>query len=166
MFAAIGVVAILILGLLTLSAMFSAAETAMTGASRARLHQLEREGDRAAKRVNHLIERQERMIGALLLCNSVINILCSALVTDQLEHRLPSPWGVVVSTGVMTVLVLVYAEVLPKTLAIGRPDDVARVLSWPTVIAVRLFGPVIAAIQWGIVKSLALVGFEVSPEAD
>lgn len=166
MFAAIGVVAILILGLLTLSAMFSAAETAMTGASRARLHQLEREGDRAAKRVNHLIERQERMIGALLLCNSVINILCSALVTDQLEHRLPSPWGVVVSTGVMTVLVLVYAEVLPKTLAIGRPDDMARLLSWPTAVAVQLFGPVIAAIQWGIVKSLALVGFEVSPEAD
>jgi Mg2+/Co2+ transporter CorB len=166
MFAAIGVVAILILGLLTLSAVFSAAETAMTGASRARLHQLEREGDRAAKRVNRLIERQEQMIGAILLCNSVINILCAALVTDQLEHRLPRPWGVVVSTGVMTVLVLVYAEVLPKTLAIGRPDDVARVLSWPTAVAVRLFGPVIAAIQWGIVKTLALFGFEVSPQAD
>ena len=166
MIATVGAVAVIIMILLTVSALFSAAETAMTGASRARMYQLEREGDRAAARVNKLIGRQERMIGALLLGNSLINILSSALVTDVLEHKLPQPWGVIVSTGVMTVLVLVYAEVLPKTLAIGRPDDVARVLSWPTAVAVHLFGPLIAAIQWAIVRMLALVGFEVSPEAD
>ncbi len=166
MFAAIGAVAFIIMGLLTLSAVFSAAETAMTGASRARMHQLEREGDRAAGRVNKLIAQQERMIGALLLCNSVINILSSALVTDVLEHQLPQPWGVIVSTGVMTVLVLVYAEVLPKTLAIGRPDEVSRLLSWPTSLAVWVFGPIISAIQWAIVKALAVFGFVVSPEAD
>lgn len=166
MFAAIGAVAFIIMGLLTLSAVFSAAETAMTGASRARMHQLERDGDRAAARVNKLIGQQERMIGALLLCNSVINILSSALVTDVLEHELPQPWGVIVSTGIMTVLVLVYAEVLPKTLAIGRPDEVSRLLSWPTSLAVWVFGPIIASIQWVIVRVLGLFGFVVSPEAD
>ncbi len=166
MIAALGIVALVILALLSMSALFSAAETAMTGASRARMHQLERDGDRAARRVNRLITHQEKMIGALLLGNSLINILCSALVTDVLERQLPRPWGVIISTGVMTVLVLVYAEVLPKTVALGRPDDVARVLSWPTVVAVKLFGPVISAIQWCIVQALALFGFEVSPEAD
>ena len=166
MLAAIGAVVVIIFLLLTISAVFSAAETALTGASRARMHQLERDGDKAAGRVNRLISHQERMIGVLLLGNSVVNILSSALVTDVLEHQLPQPWGVIVSTGVMTVLVLVYAEVLPKTLAIGRPDDIARLLSWPTLIAVYVFGPVIAGIQWLIVKALALVGFEVSPDAD
>jgi len=166
MIAAFGIVAVVIMALLTVSALFSAAETAMTGASRARMHQLERDGDKAAARVNRLISNQERMIGALLLGNSLINILSSALVTDVLERQLPRPWGVIISTGVMTVLVLVYAEVLPKTVAIGRPDDVARVLSWPTYVTVKAFGPVISGIQWVIVKVLALFGFEVSPEAD
>ena len=86
MIATVGAVAVIILVLLTVSALFSAAETAMTGASRARMYQLEREGDRSAARVNRLIGRQERMIGALLLGNSLINILSSALVTDVLEH--------------------------------------------------------------------------------
>ena len=140
-------VGLAILFLLSLSGLLAAAETAMTGASRARLHQLEREGDKAAKRVNLLIDDQERMIGAVLLGNSMINILSSALATDIIERHLPAPWGVVAATAIMTVLVLVYAEVFPKTLAIGRPDDVARALSYPTLIVVRLFGPVIAAIQ-------------------
>ena len=166
MIAALGVGSLVIFALLTVSALFSAAETAMTGVSKARMHQLERDGDGAAKRVNKLVEQQERMIGALLLGNSLINILASALVTDLLERHLARPWGVIVSTGVMTVLVLVYAEVLPKTLAIGRPDDVSRALSWPTLIAVRLFGPLIAAIQTAIRVGLGLFGFDISPEAD
>lgn len=166
MFAALGVAAMVIFILLSLSALFSAAETAMTGVSRARMHQLEREGDRAAGRVSRLVDAPERMIGALLLGNSLMNIVASAYATDVFERHLPSPWGVLASTGLMTLLVLIYAEVLPKTLAIGRPDDFSRLLSWPTLVTVRVFGPVIAAIQWLIVRLLALVGFEVSPEAD
>ena len=71
--------------LLTLSALLSAAETSMTAASRGRLHQLEREGDRAAGRVNGLIANQETMIGAILLSNNVINIGASALTTSVLS---------------------------------------------------------------------------------
>jgi Mg2+/Co2+ transporter CorB len=69
----------IIIGLLSLSAIFSAAETSLTGASRGRMHQLEREGDRAAGRVNTLISDQETMIGSVLLGNNLINILASAL---------------------------------------------------------------------------------------
>jgi Mg2+/Co2+ transporter CorB len=160
------IVVLVIIVLLTISALFSAAETALTGVSRGRMHQLEREGDRAAKRVNTLTEHQETMIGAVLLGNNVINILCSALVTEILTKAIPGGWGVAISTGVMTVLVLVYAEVLPKTLAIGRPDDIARLLSAPTLLVVRIFGPMIGAIQWAIREGLKPFGFDVSPVAD
>jgi len=162
----LALVALLILVLLAISAFFSAAETALTGASRARMHQLEREGDRGAKRVNRLIDDQERMIGSLLLGNNLINILVSSLATEVLTRSIPGVLGVAISTGVITFLVLVFAEVLPKTLAIGRPDAIARVLSGPTLFVVRVCGPVIAAIQVLIRASFKLFGFDVSEEAD
>src|SRR5271155_3076169 len=122
----------IIILLLGVSALFSAAETALTGASRGRMHQLERDGDRAARRVNRLISDQETMIGSVLLGHNLINILSSALVTEVLTKSIPGGWGVAAATGLMTVLVLVFAEVLPKTVAITRSDDVARWLSGPT----------------------------------
>jgi Mg2+/Co2+ transporter CorB len=162
----LGIVAVVIILLLSLSALFSAAETALTGASRARMHQLEREGDKAAGRVNRLIENQETMIGSVLLGNNFINILSSALATDFLIKAIPGAWGVVVATGIMSVLVLVYAEVLPKTLAIARPDDVARALATPTTLVVKVFGPVIWAVQWVIWRGLGLIGVKVAAEPD
>jgi Mg2+/Co2+ transporter CorB len=158
MTAALALVALAILVLLTVSALFSAAETALTGVSRGRMHQLEREGDKAAKRVNRLIEDQERMLGAVLLGNNLINILCSALVTEVLSKSVPGAWGVAIATGITTALVLIYAEVLPKTLAIGRPDLIARALSGPVWLMVQVFGPFIAAIQWVIGGCLRLIG--------
>jgi Mg2+/Co2+ transporter CorB len=156
----------IVFGLLAISALFSAAETSMTGASRARMHQLEREGDRAARRVNRLISDQETMIGAVLLGNNLINILASALATQVITRAVPGALGVAVATGVMTVLVLVFAEVLPKTLAILRSDDVARFLSAPTLLVVRLFGPVVYAVQWIVRKTLRLFGVKLGMELD
>ena len=148
-------IAPVIIGLLAVSAIFSAAETAMTGASRGRMHQLERDGDRAARRVNRLIADQETMIGSVLLGNNLINILCSALVTEVLTKAIPGGWGVAAATALMTVLVLVFAEVLPKTLAITRSDDVARWLSVPTEVAIWLFGPIVFAVQFFVRKTLS-----------
>jgi Mg2+/Co2+ transporter CorB len=156
----------IVFGLLALSAFFSAAETALTGASRARMHQLERDGDRAARRVNTLISDQETMIGSVLLGNNLINILASSLATEVLTRAIPGALGVAVATGVMTVLVLVFAEVLPKTLAILRSDDVARFLSAPALWFVRVAGPIINAIQWVIRKTLGLFGIQLGMEMD
>lgn len=156
----------IVFGLLAISAMFSAAETSLTGASRARMHQLEREGDRAAKRVNKLTSDQETMIGAVLLGNNLINILASALTTEVLTAAIPGPWGVAAATAIMTVLVLVFAEVLPKTLAILRSDDVARFLSGPTLLVVRLFGPVIYTIQFVVRRTLRVFGVKLDMEVD
>ena len=156
----------IVFGLLAVSAVFSAAETALTAASRARMHQLEREGDKGAGRVNKLISDQETMIGAVLLGNNLINILASALTTDVLIKQIPGPWAVPIATATMTVLVLVFAEVLPKTLAIQRSDDVARILSGPALLVVRLFGPIIFAIQYVVRGTLRLFGIRMGMETD
>jgi Mg2+/Co2+ transporter CorB len=152
--------------LLGLSGLISAAETSMTAASRGRMHQLERDGDRAAARVNLLLTDQERMIGAILLANNVINILASALTTTVLSRAVPGVWGVAIATAIMTVLIVVFAEILPKTLAITRAEDVARTMSWPTLIIVRIFGPIAFGAQFIVRKTLRLFGIELSMETD
>ena len=157
---------LLIVVLLVVSALFSAAETALTGASKARMHQLEREGDKAAGRVNLLIDDQERMIGSVLLGNNLLNILLSSLVTAALTRSIPGAAGVAIATGIVTVLVLVFAEVLPKTVAIARPDDVARGLSGPARLVTRLFGPVVAAVQSLIKACFRLFGLDLDEAAD
>ena len=114
--------------LLLLGAFFSGAETALTGASRARMHQLEQEGNRGARIVNRLREHKEQMIGALLLGNTLINILSSALATS-VAIGIFGDSGVVYATVLMTVLVLIFAEVMPKTYAINFADRSALALA-------------------------------------
>jgi len=110
--------------LLLLSAFFSGSETALTAASRARMHALELEGNQQAKRVNILLAAPERVIGTILLGNNLVNILASALSTSLLIG-LFGDVGVAYATVVMTVLVVIFSEVLPKTYAIAFPDRIA-----------------------------------------
>jgi Mg2+/Co2+ transporter CorB len=157
---------LLVIALLFVSALFSAAETALTGASRGRMHQLERDGDAAARRVNKLFSNQETMIGAVLLGYNAINILTSALATEFITKSIPGAWGVALATAVMTSLVLVFAEVLPKTIAIVRADDVARALSAPMLVVVKLFGPVIFTVQFIVRWTLKPFGINLTMEQD
>ncbi|MBT5751115.1 MAG: DUF21 domain-containing protein, partial [Rhodospirillaceae bacterium] len=112
MWAAIGAIFLL----LFFSAFFSGAETALTAVSRARIHQLAKEGNRRAKLIKKLHEHKERLIGTVLLANNLVNILASALATSLLIGYFGES-GVAYATIVMTILVLVFAEVLPKTYA-------------------------------------------------
>jgi Mg2+/Co2+ transporter CorB len=152
--------------LLTLSAMISAAETSMTAASRGRLHQLERDGDPAARRVNRLISNQETMIGAILLANNVINIFASVVTTQVLGAAFPGWLGAAIATAVMTVLVVIFSEILPKTIAIARADDVARTLSIPTYWVVRIFGPLADGAQWVVRQTLRPFGIKLDAGTD
>lgn len=150
--------------LIACSAFFSGSETALTAASRARMHQLEKEGDPRAALVTKLISDRERLIGAILLGNNVVNILASVLAASVFSTLLPGAIGVAVATAVMTILVLVFAEVLPKTYAITRPDqmamNVARPISWLVFAATWL----VAAVQ--IVVNITLRLFGVKPPDD
>jgi len=166
MIAAIWAGLLIILPLLIVSAVFSAAETALTRASRGRMHQLDRDGDRGARRVNRLLSDQETMIGAVLIGYNVLNILSSVLATEVITRLVPGGWGVALATGVMTVLVVVFVEVLPKTLAIVRADDMARALSTPMLLAVKLLGPVIYAIQWVVRQTLRVFGVNLDMSVD
>ena len=153
-----------LLALLTASGLISAAETSMTAASRGRMHQFERDGDKAAARVNRMMADQENMIGAILLSNNVINILATAITTAVLSGM--GEYGVAVATVFMTVLIVVFSEILPKTLAITRPEAVARFLSLPTWWVVRIFGPLARAAQWIVRQTLRPFGINLSMETD
>src|SRR3954465_8084056 len=98
-----------IAALIVLSGFFSGSETALTAVSRARMHQLEREGSHAAHEVNRLVADKERMIGAILLGNTFLNILISSLATEALAARF-GPRAVAITAVLVTLLVLIFAE--------------------------------------------------------
>jgi Mg2+/Co2+ transporter CorB len=122
-----------ILVLLILSCLFSGSETALTAASRARMHALEQEGNERARKVNTLLAAPERIIGTVLLGNNLVNILASSLSTSLLIG-LFGDVGVAYATAIMTVLIVIFSEVLPKTYALAYPDRislaVAPVMQW------------------------------------
>ena len=145
---------------LLLSAFFAAGETALTATSRARMAALERQGNPAAMRVNRLLAARERLIGAMLIGNNVVNIGASALMTT-IFVAIFGDAGVIVATGVMSVLVVVFAEVLPKTIAVTKPDRTALLLARPVSISVALLGPILTAIEAFIRGFLRLFGVRI-----
>lgn len=148
---------LVIVVLIALSAFFSGSETALTAASRARLHHLAQEGNRRAGAVMRLRERKEELLGALLLGNNLANILASALATSVLI-RLFGPAGVVYATVAMTILVVIFAEVLPKSYAINQPDRTALLLARPARVAVAILALPARAVQWVVRLTLRLLG--------
>jgi Mg2+/Co2+ transporter CorB len=143
--------------LLCCSAMTSGTETAMTGASRARIYHLANEGDRRAAMVKGLLEQQERLLGALLLGNNLFNILATALAADVLIN-LTGEAGVAYATLIMTALVVIFAEVLPKTYAIRNPEQVARFIAPVAQVLVGLLAPFTGLVQWVVNRTLELFG--------
>jgi Mg2+/Co2+ transporter CorB len=137
---------LVVLFCLLLSAFFAGSETALTASSRASMARLEKHGNRRAAIVNRLLAQRERLIGALLLGNNAVNIAASALATGVLLAWFGNA-GVVYATALMTVLVVVFAEVLPKTAAFNSPDRIALLVARPMEIIVKLLGPVLMAIE-------------------
>jgi Mg2+/Co2+ transporter CorB len=154
-----------ILGLLIASAFFSGSETALTAASRARMHALEQDGSGRARIVNRLLLIRERLIGAILLGNSLANIAASALATS-LFLTVFGEAGVAYATVVMTVVVVLFAEVLPKTYAIVNADRMALAVAPAVSFVVAVLAPVTAAMQFLVRHTLRLFGAFVSDDAE
>ncbi len=152
-----------ILGLIMASAFFSGSETALTAASRARMHTLESNGDERAGLVSRLIERRDRLIGALLIGNNLVNILASSLTTS-LFLGLFGQTGVAVATIVMTVLLVVFSEVLPKSWAISSPDRFAMFVAPAVRIFVGIAGPLSSGVNAIVRFLLSLFGVNLSSE--
>ena len=146
---------------LLLSAFFSGAETAMSAASKARMLALESGGDVRAGIVSRLLDTRERLIGAMLVGNNVVNVGVSAFATSLFVSVVGAE-GVIYATAVMSVLIIVFAEVLPKTVAITRPEQTALVFARPISIVVALFGPVLIAVEAIVRGVLRLFGMRIN----
>jgi Mg2+/Co2+ transporter CorB len=158
------ITSVAILLLLVLSGFFSGSETALTAASRGKLRSQADKGSTGARRALDITEDNERLIGAVLLGNNLVNILAASLAT-ALFSRIFGPSGVALATLMMTFLVLIFAEVLPKTYAITNAETAASLVSRPIQFVIVLFSPVVAAVRWLVRHLLRLFGVKADPDS-
>ncbi len=144
-----------------LSAFFSGSETALTAASRARMLTLEHNGDARAGLVQRLIGRRDRLIGVLLIGNNLTNILASSIATS-IFLTLFGDAGVAYATLAMTVILVIFAEVLPKSWAISSPDRFSLTVSRSVSLVVLVLGPISAAVNWIVRVILRLFGINLA----
>jgi len=149
-----------VFGLILCSAFFSGSETAITSVSRSRIHKRKMEGNKGAITLSKLREDKERLIGAILLGNNVVNIGASAIAT-ALAIRYVGESGVIYATAVMTVLVLVFAEVLPKTYSVRHAESVAIFVAPIFVLITKVLSPFTNAVQ--IIVNFVLRMFATAP---
>ncbi len=144
-----------VLVLLTVAAFFSVAETALTTASKPLMHQLDEEGDARAGTVVKLLDEREEMISTVLLGNNLVNILASALTTSLMIDMFGSE-GVFYATAIMTVLVVIYGEILPKTYALLYTTSASLKCAGVMYFLMRLFKPFNAAIEYFVNGALRM----------
>ncbi|WP_028031915.1 HlyC/CorC family transporter [Gemmobacter nectariphilus] len=153
-----------ILMLLVMSGFFSGSETALTASSRAKLKAQADKGDGRAETAMHVTEDSERMIGAILLGNNVVNILSASLATALLT-RVFGDSGVALATLGMTLLVLIFGEVLPKTYAIANPETVALRVAPVIRLLITIFAPVVTVVRLLVRGILRLFGVRTDPDS-
>jgi Mg2+/Co2+ transporter CorB len=149
--------------LLLLSAFFSGSETALTAASEGRIHQLSKKGNRSAGTILALRARKERLIGTILLGNNLVNIFASVLATSIFLRHFGDA-AIVYATLVMTLLILIFAEVLPKTYAFCHADRTALAVAPLVKPIVIVFAPITHAIYLFVRMTLRPLGIELSSE--
>jgi len=153
-----------ILLLLVLSGFFSGSETALTAASRGKLRSQADKGSRGAQRALDITDDTERLIGSVLLGNNLVNILATSLATALFTQAFGES-GVALATLVMTLLVLIFAEVLPKTYAITNAEKAASRVSRPISIVVRVFSPIVSAVRVLVRGVLQIFGVRIDPDS-
>ena len=147
---------------LLISAFFAAAETALTAVSRARIYQLVMDGNKRARAVSNLRKQKEAMIGTVLLGYNAVNIAASVLATSLSIRLFGDGEGLVFTTVIMTLLVVIFTEVLPKTYAIHDAERASLALAMPLSFLVKLLYPITRAIQLFIQCLLKCVGVDIT----
>lgn len=137
-----------ILGILILiSAYFSGSETGMMSLNRYRLRHLEKQKHKGARRVSKLLDRPDRLIGLILIGNNLVNIAASAIAT-VIGLRLFGDMGILIATIVLTLVILIFAEVTPKTLAALYPEKIAFPSSIILTLLLKLLFPLVVVVNW------------------
>lgn len=134
----IGLLAVLLLG----SGFFSASETSLMSLSKIRIRYMEEEGVKGAKLVSSLIEKSSDLLSSILVGNNIVNIAATS-VSTSLFINIFGDGGVAVATAVMTVLVLIFGEITPKTIAANSPEKVAVVVSKPISVIMKITKPIV-----------------------
>lgn len=148
-----------IAALIILSGIFSGSETALTAASQPRMHLLSKQGNHRADMVTQLHKQKDKMIGAILLGNNLVNILASALATGLMIAAFGER-GVVYATAIMTVLVLIFGEVMPKTYALHHADKMALAIAPCLRVIVAFLSPVTHSLNMVISRTMKLFGIQ------
>ena len=156
-----GILLIVLVVLILLSAFFSGSETALMTLNRYRLKHLSDEGHRGAKLARRLLRRPDRLLGLILLGNNFVNILASAIATI-VAMRLYGEAGIAIATGLLTLAILIFAEVTPKTLAALKPEKVAFVAAYIYTPLLKILYPLVWLVNMFANRLLALVGVHVA----
>jgi Mg2+/Co2+ transporter CorB len=152
---------IILFFLLIISAFFSSSEIAMLSLNRYRLRFLVKKNDRRAIRVNQMLMRPERLLSVVLIGSTLANIL-SSMVATLIGQRVHGELGVAVATAILAAIVLVFAEMAPKTLAAMYPEKMSFILSFPLKIMMKLFSPLVRLLSWTSNGVLRLFGVNLS----
>ncbi|UNG19831.1 HlyC/CorC family transporter [Stutzerimonas zhaodongensis] len=147
--------------LLLCSAFFSSSETGMLSLNRYRLRHQAKEGHRGAKRASALLERPDRLLGTILVGNNFVNILASAIAT-VLAIKLWGEAGIAIATVGLTIVLLIFGEITPKTLAALRPEAVAYPVSLPLLMLQKVLYPLVALLNWISNGLLRLLGVDLT----
>jgi Mg2+/Co2+ transporter CorB len=165
MTANIAIIVVAIVLLIALSAFFNGSETALTAASRARMHALEQEGNAQARLVNRLLRSPEKMIGTILIGNTIVDVLAAALASG-LAVMLVGDVGVAYATAVVSFLIIVFAAVLPKTYALAYSDRMALLVAPIMRVIIVVLHPVTIALEFIVRQLLKLTPTKVDDEAN
>jgi len=160
-----GILFALLACLIVISGYFSGSETGMMALNRYRLKHLSNSGHKGAKRVEKLLDRPDRLIGLILIGNNLVNILASAIATI-LGMRLYGDLGVAMATGALTLVVLVFAEVTPKTLAALYPERVSYASSIVLTVLMKLLSPLVIFINFITNGFIRLLGVKARHGSD
>lgn len=163
--APLGLLFSILAALIVLSGFFSSSETGMMALNRYRLKHLQKNNHRGALRAGKLLERPDRLIGLILIGNNLANIFASAVATI-IAIRLWGDAGVFIATGALTLVILIFAEVTPKTIAALYPEKVAFPASWVLLPLMVVLYPLVALINSVTNALLKLLGFDPNKQSD
>ena len=139
---------IILFVLLMFSFFFSGTETALTAVSLPLLSGRAESGDKKAKILMEMKQKPDTLLGTLLLGNNIVNIALTALSTSLLISIFGARWGVWISTFLVSFVVLIFSEILPKTYAMQMATPVSFCVAWPLYILIKIFSPVVRTLNW------------------
>jgi Mg2+/Co2+ transporter CorB len=163
--APLGLLLSVLVALILLSGFFSSSETSMMSLNRYRLKHLSKNNHPGAKRASKLLERPDRLIGLILIGNNLVNILASAIAT-VIAIQLWGNAGIFIATLLLTLVILIFAEITPKTIAALHPERVAFPASWILIPLLKIFYPLVWLVNSITNALLSLFGIDPATKSE